>query len=486
MSISFNAIPNSRVPFVFVEFDSSNAQQGSSLQSYNALLVGQRLSTGTKAAGTIDKITSASQARDYYGPGSMLASMCEKFFLANKFTSLSAIALDDDGGGVKATGTITIVGTASAAGTLHFSVAGRAYNTAVASGDDPTAIATAMVASVTADADKQVTASNVAGVVTFTYVHAGEVGNEVDIRVNPVSGQDLPAGVTSAAVAGMSGGTTNPSLTSVVTAMADDQFHVIGLAYTDATSLSTMETELDDRWGPIRQIEGQIVSAKRDSFANLITFGDGRNSKHVSVMGMDGPSNPYDWAASLAGVVSFYGAVDPARPFQTLPLPGITAPDSSEQFTFSERDQLLKDGIATYKVVGGVVVIDRLITMYQTNNVGADDTAYLDVNTLLTLSYIRYDFRTMLQTSYPRHKLANDGTNFAAGQAIITPKVAKAEAVNRFKLWEENGLVEGLDQFKRDLIVERSKSDPSRLEFLLPTDLINQFRVGAVQIGFLL
>lgn len=87
---------------------------------------------------------------------------------------------------------------------------------------------------------------------------------------------------------------------------------------------------------------------------------------------------------------------------------------------------------------------------------------------------------------YPRHKLADDGTRFGAGQAVITPKIGKAEAIAKFREWEELGLVENADQFKRDLIVERNATDRNRLDFMLPPDLINQALVFGTQIGFLL
>ena len=55
-----------------------------------------------------------------------------------------------------------------------------------------------------------------------------------------------------------------------------------------------------------------------------------------------------------------------------------------------------------------------------------------------------------------------------------------------FGTWEEKGLVEGIDRFKADLVVERNASDPNRLDFLLTPDLINQFIVGAAKIAFIL
>ncbi|WP_227718400.1 phage tail sheath C-terminal domain-containing protein [Pasteurella multocida] len=40
------------------------------------------------------------------------------------------------------------------------------------------------------------------------------------------------------------------------------------------------------------------------------------------------------------------------------------------------------------------------------------------METIATLSYIRYAIRTRITQKYPRHKLANDGTRVAPGQAM--------------------------------------------------------------------
>ena len=68
----------------------------------------------------------------------------------------------------------------------------------------------------------------------------------------------------------------------------------------------------------------------------------------------------------------------------------------------------------------------------------------------------------------------------------MTPSIGKAEAIAKFRAWELQGLVENIDQFKNDLVVERDPNNPNRLNFLLPPDLINQFIVGGTTIQFLL
>jgi phage tail sheath gpL-like len=104
---------------------------------------------------------------------------------------------------------------------------------------------------------------------------------------------------------------------------------------------------------------------------------------------------------------------------------------------------------------------------------------------MLTLSFIRFDLRTHLLNRFPRHKLADDGTRFAPGQAVVTPGKIRAEIIAKFRQWEEIALVENADQFKSDLIVERNGTDPNRVDILMPPDLINQLRVTAAQVQFI-
>lgn len=488
MTISFNEVPTTiRVPFCYIEFDNSRAQYGANALPYRGLLIGQKTAAGTATADTPVRVTSAAQAKTLFGAGSQLALMCAAWLSNNPFTEMFAAPLDDDGAAVAATGTVTIGGAPTAAGTVALYVGGQRVRVAVSTISTPTTIADALVAAITAATDLPVTAANVAGVITLTAKNKGAAGNDMDVRVNYYDGEDLPAGVTCVIVA-MASGSANPDIDTLITNLGDQWYQIIGFAYTDSSSLAALKTELADRWGPLRQIEGMAFAGASGTHSALGTLGDSQNSPHLSIMHNHGsPSPPFVMAAAVAAVAAYYGNIDPARPFQTLSIAGVLAPAESDRFTLQENNLLLYDGISTFQVdADGVCRIQRLITTYKTNAVGADDQSYLDVNSPLTLSYLRYDFRTYILGKYPRHKLANDGTRYGAGQAVITPKVGKAEAIARFRIWEELGLVEDADQFKSELIVERNPSDPNRLDWMLPPNLVNQFRVGGVQIGFLL
>ena len=88
-----------------------------------------------------------------------------------------------------------------------------------------------------------------------------------------------------------------------------------------------------------------------------------------------------------------------------------------------------------------------LISTYKVGKLGQADESYLLINTVWTLSYLRYDWDTYIQQKYPRHKLADDGNKFPSGQPIMTPSGMKAEMVARAQIWQALGLVENIDQF---------------------------------------
>lgn len=488
-AISFNEIPISlRVPYVYTEYDSTRANQGPGTQPYKALLIGGKTSAGTQAVSTPVRITSAAQAASLFGAGSTLHRQAIAWFAENTFTETWAVALSEPTG-AKAAGSITFTGPATAAGTVSLYIGGNRIQVGVASGDTAAAIATAAIAAINADTRLSVTAaidgSNTAKV-NITAKENGLLGNMVNTRVNYYEGEAMPAG-TGATIVQLTGGTGAVDLDDLWPVIGDEHFNVIVNPYTDSATLANLSDELESRAGPLRQIEGVAFGAKDDTHANLGTFGDSLNDKFMTFIGQKGSPTPsFEVAASYGAVAAYYMAIDQARPLQTLELSHVLPPAQGDRFTLEENNILLYDGIATtYVDANGAVRLQRTITTYKENALGAEDTAYLDIETLFTLSYIRWSVRNRILLKYPRHKLADDGTRFGAGQAIVTPKIMKAELVALFEEWELLGLVEGSEQFANDLIVSRNLTDPNRLDVRLPPDLVNQLRVTAIQIQFL-
>jgi len=479
---SFSQIPISLLtPGAFVEIDPTRALKGLPIQRHRVLLLGQRLAAGTAPAGEIRLVSDATQARAWFGQGSQLAAIVAAYKAVDDYTETFALAADDAGAGVQATGTFTFAGPATAAGTVELYIAGINVEAGVGSGDTATAIATAVAAAINANLDLPVAAASAAGVVTLTARHKGLLGNDIDLRHSYWTGEALPAGVT-LAIANMVGGTTDPASTALIAAMADERFDTIVWPWTSAGSLLDIKNEAARRFGAMVMRETSVHAAARGSVSALQTLGNAHNSPHLTIADAGNePTAPWVKAAQIAARDAF--EPDPARPRQYLTLPGVMAPVRALRRTQSEANTLLAAGIAT-TIVGddGTVSIQRLVTTYKTNPAGASDAAYLDVETMRTLAYLRWSMRTRILQRFPRHKLAGD--DHPGGPTIARPKDIVAELVALFVQWEAAGLAEGLDQFKKDLQVERDAGNPNRVNALVPPDLVNQFRVFAGLLQF--
>ncbi len=448
---------------------------------------GSYTATGTGTSLVPYQIGSAQVAANLWGAGSHLHRQAIAFFANNKFTELWGIALDDALGGVAATSTVTITSAATAAGTVALYVGGIRFEVNVAAGASVTAIAALLAAAINADTTAPFTATSSLGAITITARNLGVVGNSLDVRHSHAAGESLPTGVA-ITIAAFAGGAGIVDLSSAFLAVGEEWFNVMVSPYTGSSNLTAFATELENRWGPLRAIECLgVVSAAGDTTA-VDAVAAVVNSGHLTVIPAQGsPTWTVEIAAAAAAVVSFYGAADPARPFNGLPLVGVLAPQVRDRWTLSQRSSRLYAGVATTKVDdSGAFVLDRVISTYRTNAVGALDTAYLDVTTHLTLSYLRFDVVTAIALKYPRAKLANDDARIAAGSSVVTPLTMRAELIARAGLWESQGLVEDLDGFKADLIVERDQNDPTRLNFQLPPNLVNPLIVVAGQITFIL
>ena len=488
MSIGFDTIPGPgslRKPGVYSEIDNSQAVRGPQSVTYRRLLIGQKLTAGSAVANTMVRVTSAPQADSLFGAGSMLAGMVRAALAIDTYTELQVMPLIDNAAGVAATSTVVFTGLATASGTVELMIAGRRVSVGVISGDTPAAIGAAAAAAITAAFDMPVTAAAVTGTVTLTSRHKGEAGNSLNARVNYYAGQALPTGV-GVTVTAFTSGAGNPALDTALAALGDEWLHVWAVPYTDAASLASIKTELNSRFAWNREIEAHAFAAARGTQGSLGAIGESHNSQHLSIiMANDEPMPAYEKAAETMAIAAYYAAIDPARPIQNLAYAWCLPPAAADRFTNEERNLLLFDGIATSKVgTDGTMLVERLITTYKTNAAGGSDISYLDSETLFTLMFIRHDWRDYILRKYPRHKLADNGTRYGIGQAVVTPNVMKAEAIAKFREWEELGLVENIDDFKANLIAERNASDPNRLDVLLPPDLVNQLRIVANKIQF--
>lgn len=490
MTISFNNFPsNIKVPLFYAEVDSSAAN---TIQDNGAsLIIAYPLADSSIERNKLIIMPSADQAKKLAGRGSQLSRMVESYRNIDNFGELFVIAVDEPTAGSNATGTIQISGTAEETGTLSLYIGNSKIQSQVTVSDSAETIANGLHNAINTHLDLPVTAVLNNSTITLTAKNKGLSGNDIPLCFNyygTVGGEDTPDGLN-IVINQMSGGTGTPNLTPVIAAMGDKLLDFIAFPFNDLSSLATFNHEMDDttgRWSYARQLYGHAYTAKKGNLTELVEFGDKLNYQHITVAGYE--SRVQTGLDELIAMRTARNAIfirnDPARPTQSGMLNGALPASDSNQFTLTEQQSLLSHGIATAYVSSGNLLIQRDITTYQRNSYGIADNSYLDSETLHTLAYVLRKLRSVITSKYPRHKLANDGTRFGAGQAIITPAVAKAEINATYRQLELMGLVENFDVFKKNLIVERNINDPNRLDVLFPPDLVNQLRVFAVLAQF--
>jgi phage tail sheath gpL-like len=384
------------------------------------------------------------------------------------------------------------------AGTIHLYIGGTHIATNIAASDTTANIAAAMADEINVDPSLPVTADGTTtpGTVLLTCRWKGVNGNDIRVDVNyygSIGGERTPTGLvlTLPATGFLTGGTGVPDFTNAIANLGEKNYEYVALPYTDSTSLNAWEMEYGfsdtGRWGWRRQLYGHIFSAKRDTYANLVNFGNTRNSGLSSILGMEMtmPSPIYDVCAAYTAKAQRALINDPARPLQTLSLNTIKLAPLQDRFNIIELNSLAGNGIATQKAGSDhQPMISRETTTYQLNLYGYTDDAYELVTTLATLARLIRNQRYVITTKYPRMKLADDGTRFGPGQAIVTPGIIKGELIAEYVMDMWNGLVENLRAFKANLLVERDPNDPNRVNVLYGPDLINQLRIFAVLAQF--
>jgi phage tail sheath gpL-like len=490
--VDFATIPAAgslRTPFLFLEMDNSRAGSPGT-GDRPILMIGGRTSAGSVAAGVLKRVASDRAASGYWGEGSILHHMMRGIRAANQNAEVWGVAVDDAVAGVAATQTITVAGAATAAGTVALYIAGTRIPVAVASGDAANAIATAIDAAITATAGLPVTSAAVPPVVTCTAKNKGLTGNQIDIRTNYLDTDEDVPGVTVTVAAGVAGA-TNPDISGIAALLGDEEFDFIVHPYLDSTSLDEIEELLNftaGRWAWNRMVYGHAFCAYCDTPGNLTTLGNAENDPNNTIVGLEAlPTLPWEVAGTIVGRIYRSLSDSPARPLQTLELPGVLPAAKTVRWTQAQRNVLLFDGISTLTTdSAGKVRIERLISTYQLDAQGVADDSYLDVCTMYTSAEFDRRIDARIRSDWPRHSLANDDTPIGPGQAVTTPRLLKGSIVSEYGLMEKEGLVENAELFERAITIVRPPGDPNRIDIEVNPDYVNQLRIVAIKNAFLL
>lgn len=470
MTIQFDQIPGSiRKPGTYIEFNTRCAVNTLPQNRQKVLLVGQRTAEGTIAEKVPTVLASDVQAAEYFGFGSHIHLMARAALKANRYVALSAIALDDSPAGIAANGTLTVTGPATASGVLTLWIGYQKVEISVASGDTADAIASALNDAIAAKPDLPVTSTVLAGALTIIAKNKGTLGNSIPLNV------DAANSCAPYTVAPMDDGGGDPAVTGALDVVASEQYELIASAWNDAVSIASLKTHLDFVSGPLEKRPGYGVFGFTGSYAAGVTLASGNNSGRMRCPYLRGTrSLPWELAAAYASVEAY--VEDPAMPLDTKELTGIHAPAITDRLTRTEQENCLYNGLLPCEVgPSGVPQIVRAVTTYTVNASGVEDISMLDINPVKIMDYTRKSVIIRIDNRFRPGKIT----------AAILKRIRTQILDVLFRL-EAAEILENVEANKDAVVVERNGADPTRVDVVIPTDVVNGLHIFAGRIDLIL
>lgn len=485
------------------------------------LFVGQKTGAGSAVAGSlVENIQNDNSENSLFGEDSMLAGMIRAAKKENQVTIMDAIPLDDDGAGVAATGTIAIVGTASADGTLEVIVGSEKnhkYTIPVTSGDTATVIGDAIAAAVNADTKAPANAANVTGTVTMTAVNDGTLGNDISLGIS-----GTVAGVTHS-VTVMASGATDPTLTSVFDVIGENRYQTIIWPY--AADTSVLRTLLDARFNVDNRVQDGIgITCSQNSLANHNSTLSALNSQSLTfivdklesetsykgsaqtelspvksaIFGAIRALRLTEGASISQYVITTNGPLDafggPAlasKPYFNTSLPNLPVLKTGRGWTDTEIEQLHDNGgsVLGQNSAGSAAIAGEIVTTYKTDAAANDDLSFKYMNYVDTASNAREYFFNNLRARFAQSRLT-------AGAVLPGRDMANDLTIYNFcvKLYQDLSGVDfvllqdgeaALKYFKANLSVTLNLAE-GKATILMKTPLVVQLReqLATMQIVF--
>lgn len=267
-----------------VNFNLQPADTEVGVSEQKMLIIGQMLSTGTAKPNTLVKnILNDNSWETLFGEKSVLAGMIRQARKLCAFcqyqVKIDAIGLSDAEDANASSATLTFKGNPTDTGEITV-VVGSEYNHKYAVGctpsDTPSTLATKLKKLVDADKKAPFEATTAEGVVTFTFVNKGSIGNNSTIYYS-----GIVKGL-SVELSAFSGGVTDPKVDENLLGL------VTNLRYNEIISpveygIDKIKTLLDGRFNTNNKIlDGALYVTKTDTLANHLNTLKVLNSQNVN------------------------------------------------------------------------------------------------------------------------------------------------------------------------------------------------------------
>ncbi|MGK0686857.1 phage tail sheath subtilisin-like domain-containing protein [Serratia marcescens] len=465
-------IPTYKPGFYF-GFNTTLASRALATNDQKLVILAQRttLANAAEVLTPID-VFSDEEAAVYFGRGSQAHRMARAAIYANGYLQLAIVGLEDAAAGVAATGSLALLGTATGTGQARLSVCGVTVAAAVASGDSAEVVMTALADAINARQELPVSASvedipaegggkATGKQITLIARNKGTVGNQVGLTATVNA-----AGLT-ATLKAMSGGQGDPELDDALAAVFSAGHTLVISPYSDTASLRTLSTHLDKVSGPLEQRGAVGVTGWNGTLSTGTTLTTAVNAARITMGWYNGSALPNgELAAVYAAIMA--SESDPARPLNTLTLPGLDITGQDKWPGRTEQENALSNGLTPFEVSGSTVQIVRAVSTYVKNAMGVTDRSLMDVTIIRSLDYVRLACRTRMTQRFPREKLTD--TRLAR---------IRSELLDVLYALETLEIVENVDALKDQLIVTRNLQDDTRADATIPASIVRGLHVFA-------
>lgn len=443
---------NIRRPGAFHEFIHTAAGRGLTPLTIRVAIIGIKTAAGSAVNGTPIQIFDEVDAETKLGVGSQACMGAKMAFRQARrqgaMPEAWAVTIAEPGASVAAAQTLTVTGTATAAGDVVVRIAGRTIRAGVSVGDVQNTIAAAIKAAIDAIAsDLPTTAGVAANVVTCTHRTTGVNGNDVLYEV-----VSTPAGVAVASAQSVAG-TGTVAIATSLDALLDKDYDFICIGNHLAGDVTALITHTTAAWGFAEKKFRFGVLAERGTVSTANTLATGGNDKTVLVITYEGcPNLPIEIAVAAATAAA--GKVNPNANLDGEVLE-LYPPAANLAYTASEIESALAAGATplapTFEGTGTQVV--RMVTTKTTEG-GAPFEALRDLAFPRTAAFLARQVDIGYRTRFKQEVLDGGGDLLQRIRDMVIEVNRAAEAQR---------IVRDVDTFLPQILVEESPSIAGRV-----------------------
>jgi len=448
-------------------------------------IVGPGATTATYPL-TAQRIFSAEEAGTLYGFGSPIHLAALGLLPPNgdgvKSVPITVYPLAD--GTTPSTGNVLPVdggGGHSGTATYTLRVAGVEMPFTLVDGDSVAEATAAITAAVGASLNTPVTATDNSTDVDLEAKWGGTSGDDIVIEV--IGGSNGITWTITPPTGGAGDSDVDPGLALIADTWATQ---IVNAADSSTATLDKYSVYGEGRWDGLTKKPLMVWTGTNETVvATLVAAGDARKTDRVNgyVTVPGSPNHPFQIAARGVARIALQADVNPPVDYAaTDPLTGLVAGASSDQFTYAERDQLVKAGISTTVLVDGVPRMEDTVTFHHPD--GQDPPAHRYAVDNVKLQNTIYNLTTIFEApEWAGAPLLPDSTP-TTNRAARKPRDAKAAVNSMIDGLALEAIISDPETAKENTTADIDGGNPKRLNVVIVIQLSGNTNIIAVELNF--